>query len=109
MVECHLSSHFLRPFFGCARAADFLILAAFFRAFSDVADSASSASISSTVGKTDFRLGGNARVSSYSEIPMGLLTPRRAYSAMMWLRSWHRIRDPEEERCQDPIRLCLGE
>src|SRR5207244_3193182 len=43
------------------------------------ADPASSASICSTVGSADCRLGGKARVSSYSEIPIGLLTPRSAY------------------------------
>jgi hypothetical protein len=69
-----------RPFFVCFLIAGFFALA-FFRVFelaTTVADSANSASISSTVGREDFKLGGRARVSSYSEMPMGLLGNPRA-------------------------------
>ena len=52
---------------------------------SGTADSVNSASICSTVGSADCRLCGRARVSSYSDTPMGLVTPRSAYSAMTWL------------------------
>lgn len=37
-------------------------------------------SISSILGGADFRLSGNARVNSYSEIPIGFCMPRNAYS-----------------------------
>src|SRR3989304_10167684 len=41
----------------------------------------SSASISSMLGRLDFRLSGRERGSSSSDTPMGLCTSRRAYSA----------------------------
>src|SRR5438067_2143365 len=69
---------------GLGGVFDFAPLATF-------ADSASSASICSTVGSADCRLFGSARVISYSEMPIGLLTPRSAYSATMLFRSWQRM------------------
>ncbi len=54
--------------------------------------SVSSASMSSMVGKLDPSSRGKERVSSYSEMPIGLVMPLKAYSATTRLRSCQRIK-----------------
>jgi hypothetical protein len=46
-----------------------------------------SASISSMVGNADFSSSGKVRVNSYSETPMGLVIPRKVYSATTFFLS----------------------
>ena len=51
-----------------------------------------SSSICSIVGRLDWNRRGRARVSWYSDTPMAVLTPLRAYSATKRFFSWQRIR-----------------
>ena len=86
-VEARYSSAFL--FF---RAPRFSLLANDAGGSSRFNVSPNSVSISSTVGKTDCRPDGSARVSSYVQIPKGLSIPAKLYSASNRSCSWQRIK-----------------